>query len=119
MGKRDVKETSPNLTLVSSGIIQEIQNGDKYVQDVTALQDIEHEFLKTRKSPKHFLIPFRQIMLRSLFISRHQSVLDCPPHNTVHLVNVTHFPEKNQQFLVELDLLARAWEIGLQQWVVQ
>lgn len=37
------------LTLISSGIIQEIQNWHQNIQDITALKHKEEKFLKERK----------------------------------------------------------------------
>lgn len=36
-----------------------------------------------------------------------------------NLVEVAELPEKNQQLLVELDLLGRVWQVSLSQWVGQ
>lgn len=34
-----------------------------------------------------------------------------------HLVEVTEFPEEDKEFLMELDLLGRVWQVGLHQRV--
>lgn len=39
---------SLSLTLISPGVIEEVENWDQNVQHITALQHIKHEFLKHR-----------------------------------------------------------------------
>lgn len=40
-----------------------------------------------------------------------------PPQGLAHLVEVTELPEEDQQFLMELDLLGRIGQVGLEQGV--
>ena len=41
------------LTLIWSSIIEEVQDWDKYVKNITALQHVEHEFLQQQQQSSY------------------------------------------------------------------
>lgn len=123
---------TPLLTLIRSGIVEEVEDGDQDVQHVAALQHKEEEFLGEGGGSRQAgseggaapspLSPSGRLPRHCPPLARPEQPLrrradPCPP--LAHLVEVAELPEEDQQLLVELDLLGGVGQVGLEQGVGQ